>query len=98
MKDNQTIQTNYNCQLAVDNKTKLILSGKVITNPADQSEIKAQVETIEQTFQEKPKELLADSGYYSVDNISYLEDKQIKSYIPHQDDARKQNITNAPLL
>ena len=92
MKDKQTIQTNYNCQLAVDNKTKLILANNVITNPADSSEVKTQVETIEDTFQEKPKELLADSGYYSVDNLAYLQGKQIKGYIPHQDDAR--NIKN----
>lgn len=88
MKDKQAIQTNYNCQLSVDNKTKLILSNEVIASPADTTALKAQVETIEKTFSEKPKELLADSGYYSVDNVSYLEDKQIKGYMPHQDDAR----------
>lgn len=106
MKDDEAIQTNYNCQLAVDSKTKLILSGNVITNPADQSEIKTQIETIEQTFKEKPKELLADSGYYSVDNLAYLKDRQIKGYIPHQDDARnkkdmfkdKQNLFDKQLF
>lgn len=88
MKGNETIQTNYNCHLTVDNKTRLILSKDVITNASDYSEVKTQVDAIEQVFQEKPKELLADSGYYSVNNITYLEDKQIKAYIPHQDDAR----------
>ncbi len=50
MKGSNVIETNYNCQLAVDNKTKLILSNDVITNAADYSEIKTQVETQEKTF------------------------------------------------
>lgn len=88
MKDDETIQTNYNCQLAVDNKTKLILSNEVKTCAADSGELKAQLGTIEQTFKEKPNALLADSGYYSVNNLIYLENEQIKGYLPHPDDAR----------
>ena len=90
MKDSKTIQTNYNCQLAVDNKTKLILSGKATTNAADFDDLKTQVKSIEQTFKEKPKKLLADSGYYSVNNLIYLENEEIKGYLPHPDDARSQ--------
>ena len=88
MKDAKAIQTNYNCHLTVDNKTKLILAKKVTTQPADVDELKPQVESVEETFNETPKELLADSGYYSVDNIAYLENEEINGYIPHQNDAR----------
>lgn len=88
MKDSKIIQTNYNCHLTVENKSKLILSQKVVTTPADVSELKTQVKTIEDTFNETPKELLTDSGYYSVDNIGYLQEKRIKAYIPHPRDAR----------
>ena len=88
MKDSKVIQTNYSCQLAVDNKTKLILSKEVTTKVADTDALKIQVEAIENSFKKIPKELLADSGYYSVNNITYLEDRHIKGYIPHQDDAR----------
>lgn len=59
-----------------------------MTNPNS----KLEVETIEEIFKERPKELLADSGYYSVDNLAYLENKKIKGYIPHQDDSR--NLKN----
>ncbi|OIO58950.1 MAG: hypothetical protein AUJ82_07290 [Verrucomicrobia bacterium CG1_02_43_26] len=88
MKDSQTIQTNYNCQIAVDNKRKIILSGEVKTCVADAGEVKAQVEIIKQIFKTKPKELLADSGYYSVDSLTYLDDNRIKGYLPHPDYAR----------
>jgi transposase len=88
MKSNSLIQTNYNCQIAVDNKTELILSGEVKTCVADAGEVKAQVEIIKQTFKTKPKELLADSGYYSVDSLTYLDDNRIKGYLPHPDYAR----------
>ena len=90
MKDDETIQTNYNCQLAVDNKTKLILSGETKTNAADFEDLKTQLKNIEGTFKEKPKRLLADSGYYSVDNLIYLENEQISGYLPHPDDARRE--------
>lgn len=88
MKDSKIIQTNYNCHLTVDNKTKLILSKEVTNKAPDTTALKTQVKSIKETFKKTPKELLADSGYYSVDNITYLENKRIKGYIPHQDDAR----------
>ncbi|MFH0762999.1 MAG: IS1182 family transposase [Candidatus Omnitrophota bacterium] len=88
MKSSNLIQTNYNCQLAVDNKTNIVVSSEVKTSPADSNELKAQVETIEQTLKVKPKELLADSGYYSVNNLMYLEENRIKGYLPHPDYAR----------
>lgn len=100
MKDKQAIQTNYNCQSAVDNKTNIIVSGEVETSPADSNELKAQVETIEQTLEIKPKELLADSGYYSVNNLIYLEENRIKGYLPHPDYSRgrKEKFKNKPRL
>ena len=88
MKGDETIQTNYNCQLIVDNDTRLILSGETTTNAADFDALKTQVKSIEQTFKQRPKKLLADSGYYSIDNLIYLENEQIKGYLPHPADAR----------
>jgi transposase len=88
MKSNSLIQTNYNCQIAVDNKTNLILSGEVKTCVADAGEVTEQVEIIKRTLKTKPKELLADSGYYSVDSLIYLDDNRIKGYLPHPDYAR----------
>ena len=100
MKDKQAIQTNYNCQLAVDNKTDIIVSGEVQTSPADSNELKTQVETLEQTFEIKPKELLADSGYYSVNNLIYLEENRIKGYLPHPEYSRdrKEKFKGKPRL
>lgn len=88
MKGNNVIQTNYNCHLSVDNKSRLILAKEVTTKAPDVDQLKTQTEKIENTFEETPKELLADSGYYSVDNVAYLSKKRIKGYIPHPDDAR----------
>jgi len=100
MKSNGVIQTNYNCQLAVDNKTNIVVSSEVKTSPADSHELKTQVETIEQTLETKPKELLADSGYYSVNNLIYLEENRIKGYLPHPDYSRdrKEKFKSKPHL
>jgi len=88
MKDKDGFNLSYNCQAAVDGKSKLIVAGHVSTNASDQGALKTQIASIEKNLQEKPNKLLADSGYYSVDNLKYLENREIDGYIPHQDDAR----------
>ena len=88
MKDSKVIQTNYNCQIAVDNDSEIIVSNETTTTPADSGAVKTQIEKIKETLGVNPQEVLADSGYYSVENITYLDKKNIAPYIPHQDDAR----------
>lgn len=88
MKDRGKFELGYNCQVAVDTESKLIIEEQTTTTPADQRAVKEQLTSIEENLEEKPRKLLADSGYYSVDNLIYLEEEKIDSYIPHPDEAR----------
>lgn len=89
MKDSKTIQTNYNCHVSVDEKENLIVTKEVTTEAADVGGLEGQVDNIEETLEEKPENILADSGYYSIDNLEYLDDNDIKGYIPHPNNAKE---------
>ena len=88
MKDKGRFDLSYNCQVAVDADSKVIVAEEVSSNPADQGAIKRQINSIKENLGKKPEKVLADSGHYSVDNLIYLEAEGIDSFIPHQDDAR----------
>jgi len=82
-------EMDYNCQASVDDGEGIIVSADVTTSPADQTQLKSQVEQIEVNAGKLPEKLVADAGYHSVDNISYLrENKSIDGYIPSGDQAR----------
>jgi transposase len=80
----EKFEMNYNCQASVDDGKGII----VTTSPADQTQLKPQVKQIEANTGKLPEKIVADAGYYSVENISYLEDKNIDGYIPSEGQAR----------
>lgn len=88
MKDKGAFKLSYNYQIAVDTESGLIIDQQTTTSPSDQKAVKEHIVSIKENMGEKPKKLLADSGYYSVDNLTYLENEDIDSYMPHPDDAR----------
>jgi transposase len=81
-------EMDYNCQASVDDEKGIIISADVTTSPADQTQLKPQVEQIEVNTGKLPEKLVADAGYHSVNNLSYLEEKSIDGYIPDADQAR----------
>jgi transposase len=65
----------YNTQVAVEPIFQLIV-GQTVTQAAnDKQQVVPLVEAIEEQSGQKPKEVLADSGYCSDDNLKYLEKK-----------------------
>ncbi len=88
MAHNGRIETSYNCQAAVDEGQQVIVGVEVVTTPADAHQVKGQVEQIEATTGGQPEKLLMDSGYHSVENVAYLEDRGIDAYVPDEDLAR----------
>lgn len=81
-------EMDYNCQASVDDGNGIIVSADVTTNPSDQTQLKSQVEQIEINTGKLPEKVLADAGYHSMANLSYLEGKNIDGYIPSGDQAR----------
>jgi transposase len=77
-------EPSYNGQIAVEKSHGVIVGVTLSNNPADYEALAELVEQVEKGTGEKPKEVLADSGYSSYENLQYLEEKDITGYIPDQ--------------
>ena len=75
----------FNAQLAVT-EDQLIVYADVTTEPVDVNQTKKAVEGIRETIKDKPKILVADTGYAGGENFKYLEDNKIDGYIPSEDE------------
>jgi transposase len=75
----------FNAQLAVT-EDQLIVYADVTAEPVDVNQTKKAVEGMEKTAKEKPKIVVADTGYGGGENLRYLEDNKIDGYIPSEDE------------
>jgi transposase len=84
MKDTTTkgFVQGYNAQAAVDAQSQVIVAAEVTVQPNDKNQAEPMVEQIENNLGQKPKELSADSGYYSEANVRLLQEKSIDVFIP----------------
>jgi len=71
----------FNTQVAVESVSQLIVGQTVTQEPNDKQQVEPMVAVIEQQAGQKPKELLADSGYCSENNLEYLERNKIDAYV-----------------
>lgn len=72
----------YNAQAAVDSEYQVVVAAMVTNRAADAVHVQAMVEKIEESAGQLPSEMSLDAGYYSEDNVEYLEDKKIDAYMP----------------
>ena len=71
----------YNAQIAVDDKAQVIVAQHVTPQAADVNELLPVVANLRRVLRRKPKQLLADAGYWSEDNVRALERQQIDPYV-----------------
>jgi len=98
MKDSTTkgfIQ-GYNSQAAVDAKSQVIVAAEVTDEPNDKKQVEPMVKQIEANLGSKPKELSADSGYYSEANVTVLESEEIEAFIAPEKKKHGQRNMTAP--
>lgn len=77
-------EPSYNGLVAVEKENGLIVAASLTNNPADCTSFQDLLEEVEGNTGEKPRELLADSGFFSFENLEYLEEKGIEGYMPDQ--------------
>lgn len=83
----------YNAQAAVDEESQIIV-GRGVTNEAnDKRQLQPLAEDVKANTGAKPRKASADSGYYSEENIKYLEGEGIGAYIPP---GRDKKLKDAP--
>jgi hypothetical protein len=98
MRDGATksFEQSYNCQAVVDSEAQVIVAAQVTQQANDKQQVKPLIEQMKVNLEGRtPGELSADAGYFSEDNVSYLEDQKIDSYIAtgrQKHGAKKRNL------
>ena len=92
MKD-ETIKFAYLLQTVTDTKTGLIIMQKIVEHKTDRYQLAPAIDYIIDTYNVVPEFILADNGYYGLDQIAYAYSKGIIPIIPDRNDAMKINGT-----
>jgi len=80
----------YTAEAAV-NEDQLIVGQRVTQNAADNNSLIPMVEEAERQSGEKAKKVLADAGFFSLENIEELEGRGLEVYVPDSNLARELN-------
>ena len=84
MRDGATksFEQSYNCQAVVDSEAQVIVAAQVTQQANDKQQVKPLIEQMKVNLEGRiPGELSADAGYFSEDNVSYLEGQRIDPYV-----------------
>ena len=81
MRSSQGFVQGYNAQVAVDEKDQVIVACHVSNARNDLDELTPAIRQIKVNIGRLPKELSADAGYLSDENLKVLKSKKIRGYI-----------------
>lgn len=81
----------YSAEIAVSDD-HLIVAQRVTQNATDNDSLVPMVEQVEQRCGRSPDAALADSGFFSIDNLQQMEQRNIDAYIPDSNMARALNL------
>ena len=84
MRDGSTksFEQSYNCQAAVDSQAQVIVAAQVTQQANDKQQVKPLIEQMKVNLGGRtPSELSADAGYFSEDNVAYIEGQKIEPYV-----------------
>jgi len=89
MMDNKKngLEVNYNVQIAVDSKNKLILATEVTNKPSDQGHLNDMAQAAKETLgigEKDTLEVTADKGYYQAEDLKKCEENGTVTYLTHQ--------------
>ena len=83
MKDgaSKSFEQAYNCQIASDEQAQVIVGTNVTQETNDKQQVKPVIKDVKKRTGQTPKKASLDAGYYSDDNVTYLESEKIDGYI-----------------
>jgi len=98
MKDgaSKSFEQAYNCQIASDEHAQIIVGTNVTQETNDKQQVKPVLEDIKERTGQTPKKASLDAGYYSDDNVAYLESEAIDGYIATGRQKHGERIPSAP--
>jgi transposase len=72
----------YNAQAAVDTESQIIVGCELTNEAGDVSQMAPLVREVERVTGRRPREVLADAGYWSEKNVQFLTKRGIEALIP----------------
>jgi transposase len=78
----------YNCQLAVDGRDQVIVAHALVNEQNDAWQLPAMLEQIRRNTGRQARELSADTGYLSEENLRELKRRRVRGYIATSRQAR----------
>jgi transposase len=98
-RDQGKIGAGYNCQIAVDCESQLIVGTQVIANPCDNEELLPMINQVEADTDSVgcAKKVYADSGYESGENCMALEERpHLDAYVASKGQHKQSNRSQPP--
>lgn len=98
MKDgaSKSFEQAYNCQIASDERAQVIVGTNVTQETNDKQQVKPVIEDVKERTGQTPKKASLDAGYYSDENVAYLESEKIDGYIATGRQKHGEKIPPAP--
>ena len=84
---------NYTPVATTETKGGFIVDADVVVGNNEEAALIPSIDRIEEQFEEKPKQALADSGFHNGTNLSGLEDRGVEALIP-----ARQEFQNNPAI
>jgi transposase len=81
----------YSAEISVSDD-HLIVAQRVTQNTTDNESLEAMVDQVKQRCGAPPDAALADSGFFSIDNLKAMEQRNIDAYVPDSNMARALNL------
>lgn len=81
MRTRQTYEQAFNCQIAVDAETQVIVAESLSNRQNDVRELPAMLAQIKRNTGRQAQELSADNGYCSEDNLKEVSRRHIRGYV-----------------
>jgi transposase len=86
-----TFVLGYSTEIAVSDD-HLIVAQRVTQNATDNASLQPMVDQVEQRCGTPPGQALTDSGFFSIDNLNRMEQRNIDGYVPDSNMARALNL------
>jgi hypothetical protein len=90
LRTRQGYELGYTGEIAVS-QDHFIVAQRVTQNKTDNGSLLPMVEEVERQCRARPRRVLADSGFYSNDNVDELEQRGIEGYVPDSNLASELN-------
>lgn len=88
MRNHGQVLPHYSCQVTADTEHKIIAAADVSRSPADNHQLVPQLDQVKANTGTRPEKALADNGYYTIENLVELQEREIECYIPDAVQAR----------